>query len=78
MRQMFPPKSFAAVPSRRLGSLVNTGSLSSEESDGALSRSVTCCAGLRPASFPACHSFQRIKIIVRQAERLSYLCIHLN
>src|ERR1700688_1997850 len=47
---------------RRLGGLVNTGPLSSEESGGALSRSTALFAFSRPASFPARHSFLRITI----------------
>ena len=39
MLQDLPPKSQSAVPPRRLGGLVKTSPLSSEESDGALSRS---------------------------------------
>jgi hypothetical protein len=62
VQQNYPPKSPLAVPPRRLGGLVNTGPLSSEESDGALSRSKAPFAVLRPATFPAPPSFPRITI----------------
>ena len=40
VQQDIPPKLPSAVPPRRLGGKVNTCPLSSEESDGALSRSM--------------------------------------
>ena len=61
MQQDFPPKSPMAVPSRRLGGLAKISPLSSEESDGALSRSKAPLAFPRPASFAAPHSFLRIE-----------------
>jgi len=56
VQQQFPPKSPTAVPPRRLGGTVNTGSLSSEESDGALSRSEAFAGSPRLVSSPAPHS----------------------
>ena len=62
VQQYIPPNLPTAVPPRRLGGLDNTSPLSSEESDGALSRSKAPSVFLRPASFPARHSFLRITI----------------
>lgn len=57
VQQDLPPKLPSAVPPRRLGGQANTCPLSSEESDGALSRSEARHVFLRPASSPAPRPF---------------------
>ena len=77
---VFPPKSPTAVPPRRLGGMANTCPLSSEESDGALSRSKAPSVFPRPASFPAHRSFLRITIdggiLVAQTSACGFSEIH--
>jgi hypothetical protein len=63
VQQDLPPKLPSAVPPRRLGGKAKTCPLSSEESDGALSRSEAPHVFLRPASSPARHSFHGLKSV---------------
>jgi hypothetical protein len=63
VQQDLPPKLPSAVPPRRLGGKAKTCPLSSEESDGALSRSAASYGFVRPASSPARHSFHGLKSV---------------